>query len=93
MRKVKNNYDGVDKEIEALLQEMSTVERHSEKYAAMTKNLKTLYEVRDTGIKGVDSNTLFMGGVIIAQTFLIVFAEEWRPITSKALSVITRVRV
>lgn len=86
----------LEKEIANLLATMKNMDPASDEYSTVAKNLKVLCEaqslVKDEK-RHISSDTLFTGGVILLQTCLIVFAEEWRPITSRAMSVITRVRV
>ena len=84
----------LEKEIDSVLKEMSSLKKDSEEYADMLDNLKVLYEARGEKPKsgiGADTIAIVCGnllGIILILTF-----EKIDIITSKAIGFVLRGRV
>jgi len=85
----------VKKEIISLLEAMKKVEKDSNEYTAMAKNLETLCSASEKGSKNRISlwGPLIAGGFSLVGILMVIYGEETRIITSKALGFIPKGRV
>ncbi|WKW86820.1 hypothetical protein SEA_CONLEY_34 [Gordonia phage Conley] len=96
-KKPSSNTVGVSNAIDELLVEMHEQDKDSEIYAGMVKQLTELYSLKeidhkvDSG-KRVDLNTLTIVAGNILGIFTIVMHERDHVMTSKALSLLTKLR-
>lgn len=85
----------VNKEIKSLLTDMKTVDSGSEEYAKMAKNLETLCSANEKNSK---NRMAFWGTALgvagsLAGIVAIIYSEETRIMTSKALGFVIKGRV
>lgn len=83
--------------IDELFLEMRSVNGDSEEYSAMAKNLDTLYKLKEVDIKSIATNRVSKDALVnaaasIAGILLIVNYEKANVLTSKALSLLTKLR-
>lgn len=96
-KKPSTNKDGVTKAIDSLLEEMSTLSGDDPEYAKMADQLTKLYALKEVDHK-VESNgrvsmdTLAIVGANLAGILMIVGHERANVVTSKALSLLTKLR-
>lgn len=96
-KKSSTNTDGVTNAIDELLAEMHEQDKDSEIYATMVKQLKELYSLKEIDCK-VDSgrkfdvNTLAIVGGNLLGILTIVIHERDHVMTSKALSLLSKLR-
>lgn len=85
----------VKKEIISLLEVMKEVKYDSAEYTAMTKNLETLCSANEKNSKnkiGFWTGALTVGGSLLG-VIMIIYGEETRIITTKALGFVLKGRV
>lgn len=96
-RKPSTNKDGVTQAIDALLEEMSALSGDDPEYAKMADQLTKLYALKEvdhkvTSNKRVSFDTLALIGANLAGILLIVGYERENVMTSKALSLLLRLK-
>jgi len=85
----------VEKEIISVLEAMKKIDKDSEEYAKMAKNLETLCSANEKNSKNVISiiGPIVAGVFSLAGIIMIIYGEETRIITSKALGFVVKGRV
>lgn len=85
----------VEKEIISVLEAMKKVDKDSEEYAKMAKNLETLCSANEKNSKNVTSiiGPIVVGVFSLAEIIMIIYGEETRIIASKALGFVVKGRV
>lgn len=95
--KLNTNKTKVTEAIDSLLDEMAVCSGDSEEYAKMNDQLTKLYELKEidqkvTTHKRVSAETLLVVGGNILGILLIIGYERENVLTSKALSLLTKVK-
>jgi len=89
-----NKKHGLDEEICRLQEIMKSVDPKSNEYITIAKNLETLYSAKSKGREGtVKLDTIATGIFGLVGIILIIYGEETRIITSKALGFVLKGRV
>lgn len=85
----------VKKEIISLLEAMKKVDKTSNEYTSMAKNLETLCSASEKGSKNKSGliGPIVAGVFSLAGIILVIYGEETRILTSKALGFIPKGRV
>lgn len=88
---------GLNEAINSLLEEMSHLNGDSEEYAKMVEQLKTLYSLKEVdqkvdSWKRVSADTLAIVGGNILGIVMIVGHERASVLTSKALTLLTKLK-
>lgn len=90
----KDKRSNLDKEIDALLKVLDTIDPSSEQYKDIALNVKTLCEAKATDkSKKWSVDTVAPIAANLLGIVLILSYEQWAPITSKALTFVIRGRV
>jgi len=89
----KKKKQSVNKEIARVLTEMSKLEPNSKEYTMMANNLELLMSAISKKKAAISFDTVMTVVGSLGGIALIVFSEETRVITSKALSFVVKGRV
>lgn len=83
----------LEKQIDAVIEQMSKMEPDSKEYIAMLGTLERLNNLKNKGhTKEIPWATVIAGSIAIVQTIMILNAEQTGVITSKAVGFIMRAR-
>ncbi len=84
----------LEKEIDAVLECMETIQPDTEEYTTMSKNLETLYSAKGKEKPWrINPDTIFVGVIGLLQLGMILGHEKCNVITTKAMSYVFKGRV
>lgn len=92
--KVKQTVDGLDGQLETIVNKMAMTEPGTEAYASLTEQLKGLKDIRGdlkpAKLEKLKADTLVNGAVSIATVLLVLKYEKFDIVTSKAFGIATK---
>lgn len=92
--KVKQTVDGLDGQLETIVNKMAMTEPGTAEYASLTEQLKGLKDIRGdlkpAKLEKLKADTLVNGAVSIATVLLVLKYEKFDIVTSKAFGIATK---